>query len=58
MYIILLVEKKSDLFLTCEENLETTYQIWVNTKDKGFVLTRYGSFPQGTGPITFADIGL
>ncbi|CAJ0845551.1 7606_t:CDS:10 [Entrophospora sp. SA101] len=40
----------SDLFLTCEENFrETSYQIWVNTKDHGYVLTRYGELP------TYAD---
>ncbi|CAJ0889903.1 12870_t:CDS:10 [Entrophospora sp. SA101] len=47
----------SDLFLTCEEEFrETSYQIWVNQKDQGYVLTRYGELPTDAGPITFADI--
>ncbi|CAJ0628087.1 8090_t:CDS:10 [Entrophospora sp. SA101] len=48
----------SDLFLTCEENFrETSYQIWVNTKDHGYVLTRYGELPtyaDGDGTIDMA----
>lgn len=43
----------SDLFVTCRDN---TYEIWKNTKDKGFVFSRSGDLPSNAGQITFSDM--
>jgi len=49
----------ADLFLVCEEpaSHERSYQIWINTKDKGFTLVSSGPLPDGAGAISFADMG-
>ncbi|KAI0648361.1 hypothetical protein C8Q79DRAFT_906145 [Trametes meyenii] len=48
----------ADLFLVCEDVRSggKYYQIWLNNKDDGFVLTTQGSLPSGTQAISFADI--
>ena len=33
-----------------------TYQIWINKKDEGFLLSQEGTLPSGTQAISFADI--
>ncbi|CAG8483179.1 5282_t:CDS:10 [Paraglomus brasilianum] len=48
----------SDLFLTCQdEDGGKSFQIWINDKEKGFVLSKNeGKLPEGTGQISFADL--
>jgi len=49
---------RTDVFLTCEDDQgRKTYQIWVNGKEKGFILSQEGTLPSGTLAISFADIG-
>ena len=48
-----------DVFLVCSDGRGgKTYQIWVNRKDDGFVLSQQGALPTGTQAISFADIGM
>src|SRR5437879_642479 len=47
-----------DLFLTCQDdNGEKSFQIWINDKERGFVHSVGEKLPQGTGQISFADLG-
>ncbi|PFH53586.1 hypothetical protein AMATHDRAFT_137318 [Amanita thiersii Skay4041] len=47
----------ADVFLVCDDGRgNLSYQIWVNKKDDGFVLSQQGSLPSGTQAISFADI--
>ncbi|KDR81920.1 hypothetical protein GALMADRAFT_240232 [Galerina marginata CBS 339.88] len=47
----------ADLFLVCDDGRGgNTYQIWINAKDKGFLLSQEGALPSGTQAISFADI--
>ena len=47
------------MFLMCEDRSSGSkfFQIWVNRKSKGFVLTHQGPLPSGTQAVSFADIG-
>lgn len=48
----------ADLFLMCDKgNDELEYQIWVNSKEKGFTFARKGDLPKGTKSVSFADMG-
>ena len=33
-----------------------TYQIWINKKNQGFLLSQEGALPSGTQAVSFADI--
>ncbi|KAI0713583.1 integrin alpha N-terminal domain-containing protein [Earliella scabrosa] len=48
----------ADMFLICEDRSSGSkfFQIWVNRKSKGFVLTQQGPLPSGTQAVSFADI--
>ena len=47
-----------DLFLVCQDRSGSKFfQIWVNEKDSGFIMTQQGSLPAGTQAISFADVG-
>lgn len=47
----------ADVFLVCDDgNGGKTYQIWINKKDQGFLLSQEGALPSGTQAISFADI--
>eukprot|EP00842_Homolaphlyctis_polyrhiza_P005034 jgi/Hompol1/5531/HPOL_004510-RA len=47
----------ADIFLDCDNgNDGRGYQIWTNTKDRGFQLALQQTFPPGTGQISFADM--
>ncbi|CAG8632582.1 12385_t:CDS:10, partial [Ambispora leptoticha] len=48
----------NDLFVTCQENSNSpvTFQIWTNSKQKGFEFSRAGYLPKGVGQISFADM--
>ncbi|KXN92003.1 T-cell immunomodulatory protein [Leucoagaricus sp. SymC.cos] len=47
----------ADVFLVCDEgNGEKSYQIWLNKKSQGFIMTTRGSLPPGTQSISFGDI--
>ncbi|KAI1783408.1 integrin alpha N-terminal domain-containing protein [Ganoderma leucocontextum] len=47
----------ADLFLVCQDGSGSKFfQIWVNAKDSGFIMTQQGSLPTGTQAISFADI--
>ena len=49
---------RTDVFLTCEDDQgRKIYQIWVNGKEKGFILSQEGTLPSGTLAMSFADIG-
>jgi integrin alpha FG-GAP repeat containing protein 1 len=50
--------ESSDLFLTCQKDAQKYFEIWVNSKDDGFVLGISSDLPEGAGQISFADIGL
>ena len=46
-----------DVFLECNDDRGgKTYQIWINKKDQGFLLSQEGALPSGTQAISFADI--
>jgi integrin alpha FG-GAP repeat containing protein 1 len=50
----------ADLFLTCKDpsSDKTTYQIWLNDPEGGgYTLARQGAMPQGSGLVSFADMG-
>ena len=51
----------ADLFLTCKDPTssdKTTYQIWLNDPEGGgYTLARQGTMPQGSGLVSFADMG-
>ncbi|KAF9484939.1 hypothetical protein BDN70DRAFT_824769 [Pholiota conissans] len=47
----------ADVFLLCDEGHgRKSFQIWINNKDDGFVLSQQGSLPPDTQAISFADI--
>ena len=47
----------ADVFLVCDDGRGgKTYQIWINKKDEGFILSQEGALPSGTQAISFADI--
>jgi integrin alpha FG-GAP repeat containing protein 1 len=46
----------ADLFLNCEKDGKKYFQIWLNRKERGFVLHSTTELPAGTGSITFADM--
>ena len=47
----------TDVFLVCGDGKGgKTYQIWINKKDQGFLLSQEGALPSGTQAISFADI--
>jgi hypothetical protein len=49
----------ADIFLHCKDAYtgDATYQIWLNRKEKGYVLAKEGRLPKGAGQVTFADMG-
>lgn len=49
----------ADIFLHCTDNYsgDSSFQIWLNKKEKGYVLAKEGRLPKGAGQITFADMG-
>jgi integrin alpha FG-GAP repeat containing protein 1 len=47
----------TDVFLVCDDGRGgKTYQIWINKKDEGFLLSQEGALPAGMQAISFADI--
>ena len=47
----------ADVFLVCDDGKGgKTYQIWINKKEQGFLLSQEGALPPGTQSISFADI--
>lgn len=47
----------TDVFLICDDGKgRKTYQIWINKKDQGFLLSQEGTLPPGTQAISFADV--
>ena len=50
---------KIDLFFICQENDTSTlgYQVLVNSKADSYRYSQNGTFPEGSGLPTFADIG-
>ncbi|KAL7415849.1 hypothetical protein BDY24DRAFT_380292 [Mrakia frigida] len=48
----------ADVFLHCTDNYsgDSSFQIWLNRKEKGYVLAKEGRLPKGTGQVTFADM--
>ncbi|KAF9551253.1 hypothetical protein CPC08DRAFT_316251 [Agrocybe pediades] len=47
----------ADVFIVCDDGKGgKTYQIWINAKNEGFVLSQQGALPSGTQSISFADI--
>lgn len=48
-----------DIFLHCTDQYtkKNTFQIWLNRKEKGFVLAKEGSLPKSAGAVSFADMG-
>lgn len=51
-------ESMLDIFLVCQDRSGSKFfQIWVNEKDSGFIMTQQGSLPAGVQAISFADVG-
>ncbi|KAF9174373.1 hypothetical protein BGX21_001266 [Mortierella sp. AD011] len=46
----------ADIFLTCYDNNQYSYVIYVNNKEEGFSFATSGLLPDGAGQVTFADI--
>ncbi|KAI0737904.1 integrin alpha N-terminal domain-containing protein [Daedaleopsis nitida] len=48
----------ADMFLVCEDRNSGSkyFQIWVNDKENGFVMTQQSPLPSGTQTVSFADI--
>src|SRR6202522_1528996 len=47
----------TDIFLVCDDGKGgKTYQMWINKKDQGFLLSQEGALPSGTQAISFADV--
>jgi len=47
----------ADVFLVCDDGKGgKTYQIWINKKDQGFLLSQEGTLPSGTQAISFTDV--
>lgn len=51
--------RAADIFLHCTDNYsgDSSFQIWLNRKEKGYVLAKEGRLPKGTGQVTFSDMG-
>ncbi|KAF9357346.1 hypothetical protein BGX26_003894 [Mortierella sp. AD094] len=46
----------ADIFLTCYDDNQYSYVVYVNNKDEGFSFGTSGLLPAGAGQVTFADI--